>query len=103
MCPTPGSNAPIKTDDVADLDANDQQDTLTLQLLPATATPGGRCLDGTMAGYFIHKGTDPELFVIYLKGGGACYDEGSCTARAKTALGSSVSVRCFLWFARRYE
>ena len=56
-----------------------------------------------MAGYFIHKGTDPELFVIYLKGGGACYDEDSCTKRAKTALGSSVSVRCFLWFACRYE
>ena len=91
MRPTTGSNAPIKTDDVADLDANDQQDTLTLQLLPAaTTTPGGRCLDGTMAGYFIHKGTDPELFVVYLKGGGACYDEDSCTKRAKSALGSSV-------------
>ena len=71
------------------------------QLLPSTTTPGGRCLDGTMAGYFIHKGTDPELFVIYLKGGGACYDEDSCTKRAKTALGSSVSVRCFL--SCRYE
>ena len=104
-CPQADSSfKTIKTDDVADLDANDQQDTLTLQLLPAaTTTPGGRCLDGTMAGYFIHKGTDPELFVIYLKGGGACYDEDSCTKRAKTALGSSVSVRCFLWFACRYE
>jgi len=98
MRPTTGSNAPIKTDDVADLDAYDQQDTtLTLQLLlPATTTPGGRCLDGTMAGYFIHKGTDPELFVVYLKGGGACYDEDSCTKRAKTALGSSVSFRSML-------
>jgi hypothetical protein len=42
-----------------------------------------------MAGYYLHEGLDPDLFVIYLKGGGACYDEASCQKRAKGALGSS--------------
>ena len=67
------------------------QDNMTLQLLPTTmpASAGGRCSDGTMAGYYLHEGTDPDLFVIYLKGGGACYDEASCQKRAKGALGSS--------------
>jgi O-palmitoleoyl-L-serine hydrolase len=71
--------------------ADGEADALTRQLLPSTipAPAGGRCLDGTMAGYYLHKGTDPDLFVIYLKGGGACYDETSCTTRAKSALGSS--------------
>jgi hypothetical protein len=71
--------------------AGAQTDKLTLQLLPTTmpAPAGGRCLDGTMAGYYLHEGTDPDLFVIYLKGGGACTDEASCQKRAKSALGSS--------------
>eukprot|EP01052_Picozoa_sp_SAG31_P057438 SAG31_NODE_17002_length_687_cov_0.755102_1_plen_98_part_10 len=71
------------------LTAADAQDQLSLQLLPKTTPVGGRCLDGTMAGYYLRRGTDPDLFVIYLKGGGACYDEASCTTRAKSALGSS--------------
>jgi ribosome maturation protein SDO1 len=63
---------------------------LTLTLLDATATPrGGRCADGTMAGFYIHEGTDPSLFVIFMEGGGACYDEVTCTKRSHMHLGSS--------------
>lgn len=74
-----------------DVVAANVQDEMTLHLLPTTmpALAGGRCLDGTMAGYYLHEGTDPDLFVIYLKGGGACHDEASCQKRAKSALGSS--------------
>ena len=65
---------------------------LTLTLLDATATPrGGRCADGTMAGFYIHEGTDPSLFVIFMEGGGACYDEVTCTKRSRMHLGSSKS------------
>ncbi len=51
------------------------------------------CLDGSMAGYYYspppagHE--DSDLWVLYLQGGGACYDQPSCAARAKTTLGSS--------------
>jgi ribosome maturation protein SDO1 len=65
---------------------------LTLTLLDAKATsPGGRCADGTMAGYYIHEGTNPSLFVIFMEGGGACYDEVTCTKRSRMHLGSSKS------------
>jgi hypothetical protein len=63
---------------------------LTLTMLDAqTVSPGGRCADGTMAGYYIHEGTDPSLFVIFLEGGGACYDEITCTKRTHMHLGTS--------------
>ena len=63
---------------------------MDLSLLPSSlpSTKGGRCLDGSMAGYYYRQGS-PDTFVIFLKGGGACYDEVSCTQRAKTVLGSS--------------
>ena len=42
----------------------------SLVLLPAESTaPGGRCLDGSMAGYYFLNGTDGgKTFTIYLKG-----------------------------------
>ena len=64
---------------------------MALHLLPSTTPVGGRCLDGSMAGYYFRQGSDPSLFVINLKGGGACFSEADCTARSKTALGSSTS------------
>jgi hypothetical protein len=65
---------------------------MDLSLLPSSlpSAKGGRCLDGSMAGYYYRQGS-ADTFVIYLKGGGACYDEASCTGRAKTDLGSSKS------------
>lgn len=49
---------------------------------------GGRCMDGTMAGYFFRAG-DPDLFIIFLEGGGACSNERDCTQRSKSGMGSS--------------
>ena len=66
-------------------------DTVELQLLPSSLARGGRCQDGTMAGYYWRKGTDPSLFVIHLEGGGGCIDKDSCTERATTEYGSSSS------------
>jgi len=57
--------------------------------LPESTSPGGRCMDGTMAGYYVREGTDPNLFVINLAGGGACQDEVKCSARNGTRDGSS--------------
>ena len=64
---------------------------MTLELLPATipSTSGGRCADGTMSGFYHRQGSDPNLFVIFLQGGGACYDEITCKKRANSPLGSS--------------
>jgi len=66
---------------------------MKLSLLPSStpASLGGRCLDGSMAGYYFRQGTDTDTFVISLEGGGACHDEASCTRRAKGVLGSSKS------------
>eukprot|EP00937_MAST-01D_sp_MAST-1D-sp2_P007128 g7128.t1 len=65
---------------------------MSQQLLPDSLPTalGGRCMDGSMAGYYWKEGTNKDLWVIYMKGGGACYDQASCTSRAKTDLGSST-------------
>ena len=64
---------------------------MELSLLPSStpAAKGGRCLDGSMAGYYHRQGSVAGRFVISIQGGGGCTDEESCTARAKTDLGSS--------------
>jgi len=59
--------------------------------LPSSTTPGGHCMDGSMAGYYIREGTDPNLFVIYLKGGGSCTTQSQCKNRVNTDLGSSTN------------
>ncbi len=61
-------------------------DNLELVLLNDTT-----CLDGSSAGfYFRASGTNSSNWVIFLQGGGACYDQKSCSDRAKSALGSST-------------
>eukprot|EP00036_Acanthoecidae_sp_10tr_P009142 CAMPEP_0182918216 /NCGR_PEP_ID=MMETSP0105_2-20130417/1957_1 /TAXON_ID=81532 ORGANISM="Acanthoeca-like sp., Strain 10tr" /NCGR_SAMPLE_ID=MMETSP0105_2 /ASSEMBLY_ACC=CAM_ASM_000205 /LENGTH=466 /DNA_ID=CAMNT_0025055277 /DNA_START=11 /DNA_END=1411 /DNA_ORIENTATION=+ len=56
---------------------------------------GTRCLDGTPAGFYwapptsTPTATSTDLWVIFLEGGGSCYDEAKCTQRARTLLGSS--------------
>jgi hypothetical protein len=42
------------------------------------------CNDGSVGGYFYKPATDPKLqntYLVYLRGGGQCYDEVSCQAR----------------------
>lgn len=66
-----------------------QEPDMFLVKLPESTSPGGRCMDGTMAGYYIREGINPDLFVIYLKGGGACTTKETCDPRANNGLGSS--------------
>ncbi len=56
---------------------------------PESTSPGGRCMDGTMAGYYIREGTNPSPFVIHLKGGGACTTQETCDARINSIVGTS--------------
>eukprot|EP01084_Bolivina_argentea_P128263 226745_1 len=51
----------------------------------------GRCLDGTMAGYYYEPPQHgiSNLWIFYLQGGGSCYTESSCSSRAASSLGSS--------------
>lgn len=48
-------------------------------------------LDGSPTGYYYGPPNDASsaLWVIFLQGGGVCYSQETCTARAGTALGSS--------------
>ena len=68
----------------------DAQQTMPLYLLPKNEA-GGKCLDGTPAGFYYSPppSGSSDLWVIYLKGGGACHDEQSCLSRANSSLGSS--------------
>jgi len=69
----------------------DNDDHLVYVPLPSSTTPGGHCMDGSMAGYYIRKGSDPNLFVIYLQGGGRCSDPIECERRVNTDRGSSIN------------
>ena len=70
--------------------SDDSDDTdMTYVALPETTSPGGKCMDGTQAGYYIREGSDPTLFVIHLKGGGACLTKEECDARVNTTVGTS--------------
>ena len=56
--------------------------TLLSDTLPADK--GGRCMDGSMTGYYYRKGV-PDTYVIFVEGGGGCRSEGTCKAWAKKA------------------
>ena len=59
-----------------------------LTLLPATT--GAACLDGSPYGfYFAPSSKGSSKWTVSIEGGGWCYDENSCLARANTSLGSS--------------
>eukprot|EP01084_Bolivina_argentea_P259614 438105_1 len=66
------------------------QGTLKLQLLPKGEN-GGQCLDSSPAGFYYAPppSGSSNLWVIKIKGGGACADKQSCLQRANTSLGSS--------------
>jgi len=63
---------------------------MTYVSLPTDTSPGGLCMDGSMAGYYIRTGSDDSLFVIHLRGGGGCSTEKDCLARNGTDKGSSL-------------
>lgn len=56
------------------------------------STTGARCLDGTNSGYYYAPATAKEnasKWVLFLEGGGACYDYDDCAKRCTNHLGTS--------------
>lgn len=102
-CPAEGveREAPPPTPDaaVAEKPRLQPQSSATLMLLSDKTYPEARCLDGSMAGYYLRPGAATN-FLLYLEGGGWCYDsnckhptrEGTladCRHRARGRLGSN--------------
>ena len=63
---------------------------MELSLLPSSlpAAKGGRCLDGSMAGFYTRQGGSADTFTIWLEGGGlcACACVPAITSRLQDAL-----------------
>jgi hypothetical protein len=66
------------------------------QMTKVTLTdPSALCLDGSLATYYISKGSDPKTVVLYFEGGGWCGSLDlsstleSCYQRSLTSLGST--------------
>mmetsp|Transcript_8619 Transcript_8619/g.26759 ORF Transcript_8619/g.26759 Transcript_8619/m.26759 type:complete len:449 (-) Transcript_8619:23-1369(-) len=67
---------------------------MRLQLLTndTPETTGAVCLDGSSPGFYFRPASDPEnakRWLIYIKGGGWCYEPQDCLQRSGTILGSS--------------
>ena len=59
-------------------------------LTAAATTQGARCLDGSPGGYQIRRGKPGNTrWVVFHQGGGWCYSDELCAARANSNLGSS--------------
>eukprot|EP01121_Diplochlamys_sp_Union-15-3_P001389 TRINITY_DN11209_c0_g1_i1.p1 TRINITY_DN11209_c0_g1~~TRINITY_DN11209_c0_g1_i1.p1 ORF type:complete len:366 (-),score=64.43 TRINITY_DN11209_c0_g1_i1:37-1134(-) len=50
-------------------------------------TPTGICNDGSSSGFYFRNGTSKDRWLIYLEGGGFCYDNTSCSLRWKNSEG----------------
>ncbi|XP_063535034.1 palmitoleoyl-protein carboxylesterase NOTUM-like [Cydia strobilella] len=51
------------------------------------------CNDASPAGYYIRRGSNSEHWVVYLEGGGYCWDAASCGARWRRRPGLMSSTR----------
>lgn len=71
---------------------------MSLFTLPESTYPGGKCLDGTQAGYYFEEGKQTSLVVIHLEGGGYCNTESYCEMKTDSALGSTN-----LWSATKEQ
>ncbi|CAJ1402342.1 unnamed protein product [Effrenium voratum] len=74
----------------------------SLVKLQQSVHPEAKCLDGSMAGYYLRRGSEASHFLIFLEGGGWCYDQNceaptadgtleDCRQRSTGKLGSSRS------------
>ncbi|XP_075975311.1 palmitoleoyl-protein carboxylesterase notum [Anticarsia gemmatalis] len=70
-------------------DGGSPPDSLRLVWLANTSLT---CNDGSPAGYYFRRGTNNDHWVVYLEGGGYCWDKASCSARwrRRPALMSST-------------
>lgn len=61
--------------------------------------PKAKCVDGSPPALYIHQGNDPNKFIIFFNGGGACGEATvaqvieSCYQRSKTDYGSSKNLK----------
>uniref|UniRef100_A0A7S2Z2W9 Pectin acetylesterase n=1 Tax=Chloropicon laureae TaxID=464258 RepID=A0A7S2Z2W9_9CHLO len=64
---------------------------LNLELLSDAPKHGAACLDGSPPGYYFRpgSGSGASSFLLFVDGGGWCYDEDACFERSFTILGSS--------------
>ena len=53
------------------------------------AYPEARCLDGSVARYYVRMGRSRTQFYIHQEGGGFCTSLSDCAARSRTNLGST--------------
>ena len=60
-------------------------------LPPSHTAAGALALDGSPFAYYVSRGAEPTKFVLFQKGGGWCFTDLECAARALTELGSSNS------------
>lgn len=67
--------------------------TMPLFLFPTAEAQANNaiCNDGSPAGFYFRKGSNPKRWVIHLQGGGWCYDEPSCIARMQSTPGMMSS------------
>lgn len=65
--------------------------TVPLTLVSGAAAKGAVCLDGTLPGYHIHRGSGSgaNSWIIHLEGGGWCNTLRNCVFRKTTRRGSS--------------
>ena len=69
------------------------RDDLRLELLLGRALKEGAvCLDGSPSGFWFRPGTGAGAnnWIVFLEGGGWCYDEEACLYRSGTMLGTST-------------
>lgn len=62
---------------------------VSLTLLDKAAYPAARCMDGTVAGYYLAANASSQSWLIELEGGGECAKAAGCRSRLGMHLGSS--------------
>ena len=60
-------------------------------LTDAAKKNGAVCLDGTPGNYYFAEGEEKTKYVMFLQGGGWCYNENGCWSRTENHLGSTVN------------
>jgi len=88
--------AKLSTDSAANLVEVTESDAtlLTYKPLPNpedSKFPGGYCMDGSRAGYYVREGSvESNHFVIFLQGGGGCSTKEDCDNRAPRQMSNSA-------------
>lgn len=93
------TTAPAGTDNRRETAATGAQaaatSSMTRTWLSNAVADGQVCNDGTRSGYYLRRGSGSGVnrWIIYLQGGGACYDNATCAARKASTPGLMTSKR----------